>query len=291
MAIDLSLFDKKIPIDSIQLELNNGTSVPLAILRLDQLHHTLSGNKWFKLKYNLLEAEKIGAATIISFGGAYSNHLHALAYAGKLFNIPTIGYVRGEAVSNPTLEDCRAWGMELRFISRDAYRKKTSLSFLETIQKAQPNSYIIPEGGDNTLGQKGCEEILPDGMNERYNTLCCALGTGTTLSGLAACFHKKIWGFAPFKNAFSLKEKLAQQIPPLEYIDAYHFGGFGKTKPELIDFAAQFKLAHNIELDKIYTAKMFWGLRDMLSITPPEENRKIIVIHTGGLQGNRPSNS
>jgi 1-aminocyclopropane-1-carboxylate deaminase len=291
MDINATFFDKKIAIDTIDFELKNGQNKKLDILRLDKIHETISGNKWFKLKYNLLEAQKLTAETMVSFGGAYSNHLHALAYAGKLLNLKTVGLVRGEEVHNPTLNDCKNWGMELQFISREAYRNKTAPDFLESLADQFPSSYIIPEGGDNKLGQLGCAEILSDTMKEEYDIICCSVGTGTTISGIAESYRKKIWGFAPFKNAHSLKEKLSTQIPNLDYISDYHFGGFGKWNNELLEFRADFSKNYQIELDKIYTAKMFFGLQEILSKNVESRNQKILVIHTGGLQGNRSSNS
>ena len=291
MVTNLSLFDKPISIDCISIELNSGKQVAVDVLRLDTLHDTISGNKCFKLKYNLLAAQEQGADTIISFGGAYSNHLHALAYACKLFGIKAIGMVRGEDVENPTLTDCKNWGMELRFISRTDYRKKTEPDFLDTIQAQYPNSFIIPEGGDNALGQKGCTEILDRIDTASYDLLCCSIGTGTTLSGLAASFKKEIWGFAPFKNAHSLKEQLTNSISKLQYIDAYNFGGFGKVSDELLHYMQLFKDTHQIELDRVYTSKMFWGLENSLNENVTLQDKKILVVHTGGLQGNRSSNS
>ncbi len=290
MDINLSLFEKKIPIRSISLELDNGSYAAVDILRLDQIHEKISGNKWFKLKYNLLEAKKRSAQSILSFGGAYSNHLHALAYAGKLFNIRTIGIVRGEEISNPTLLDCKQWGMELHFISRSDYRKKTEESFLEKLQEKYPQAYFIPEGGDNALGQKGCEEIISPHISTTYNVLCCSIGTGTTISGLGKSFTQEIWGFAPFKNAHSLKDKLTTSLPRLRYIDDFHFGGFGKSPKELLEFAQSFSTLHKIELDKIYTAKLFFGLTTILNQNALTLHKKILVVHTGGLQGNRSGN-
>jgi len=291
MDINLSLFQKALEISTITLPLKNGKVKELNILRLDKIHNTISGNKWFKLKYNLLEAKKLDKSTILSFGGAYSNHLHALAYAGKLFKFKTIGIVRGEEVDNPTLADCKKWGMELHFISRLDYRKKTEESFLNELHTKFTNSFIIPEGGDNDLGQKGCEEILRNTKLEKYDILCCSIGTGTTIQGLATSFKKEIWGFAPFKNAHSLKEKLLNPIRNLNYIDEYHFGGFGKTPEALRSFVQEFKKSHDIELDKVYTAKMFYGLQEKLQSYAQLSEKKVLVIHTGGLQGNRSSNS
>lgn len=287
MAIDLSVFDEKPVIDETIFNLENGDEVAIDILRLDQIHDTISGNKWFKLKYNLQEAEKQKADTILSFGGAYSNHLHALAYAGKLFNLRTIGIVRGEEVCNSTLDDCKLWGMELHYISRTEYRKKNETDFLNKLYRKFSNTYIIPEGGDNELGAKGCTEILNEVYLKPYEILCCPIGTGTTIKGLSKSFSKEIFGFAPFKNASSLKKKLCSQIPNLKYIDDYHFGGFGKTTEELLNFIEQLKNTLDIELDKIYTAKMIYGLEDLLNKKIIQRDKKILVIHTGGLQGNR----
>lgn len=287
MAINLSLFNTPIPIDSISLDLENDQAAKIDILRLDQIHETISGNKWFKLKYNLLEAEKQDADSILSFGGAYSNHLHALAYAGKLFNIKTIGIVRGEKISNSTLNDCADWGMELHFISRAEYRNKTDNEFLTAVKKQFRNTFIIPEGGDNDLGQKGCTEILTKEMITDYDILCCSIGTGTTISGLAASFDKEVWGFAPFKNAYSLREKLTKTMPNLRYIDKYHFGGFGKIKAELEIFMTDFEKKHDIELDRVYTSKMFYGLQNEIAVDLKTAKKNILAVHTGGLQGNR----
>ncbi len=288
MDIDVSLFNKPIDVDTLRID---KADVSVDVLRLDQIHSTISGNKWFKLKYNLLEAQQNGFDAILSFGGAYSNHLHALAYAGKLFGIKTIGIVRGEDVSNPTLNDCVRWGMELKFVSRATYRKKAEPTFLTELQQTYPNSFIVPEGGDNTLGQQGCVEILNPLDITSYDILCCSIGTGTTICGLAAVFKKEIWGFAPFKNALSLKEKLTQSVPHLHYIDTYHFGGFGKTKPELIDYMQVFQEKYGFALDRVYTAKMFFGIEDLLRTSVLLQNKKMLVVHTGGLQGNRSSNS
>ncbi len=288
MAIDFSLFDKKIPIDSIDLQLENGQSKVIDILRLDKIHPTISGNKWFKLKYNLLEAERMNADSILSFGGAFSNHLHALAYAGKLFNIKTIGIVRGEKVQNPTLTDCKNWGMELHFIPRSEYRKKTDPAFLQQLKAKFRNPYIIPEGGDNELGQKGCAEILSTEMIANYDVLSSSVGTGTTIKGLAQFFKNRILAIAPLKNEHDLKQDLQTNIPNLQYFDGYHFGGFGKVTATLLNFQSHFLMHHGIELDKIYTAKMFFGLQQELKKNIAFSDKKILAIHTGGLQGNRP---
>ena len=287
---------KKPSIDTILLSLDNGLSRPIDILRLDNLHPTISGNKWYKLKYNLVESEKLKADSIVSFGGAFSNHLHALAYAGQLFNIKTIGIVRGEEVANPTLNDCKKWGMELHFVSRVDYKRRTEIDFLEKLQNQFPNAYIIPEGGDNELGEKGCTEILTADSLKQYDVICCSIGTGATIKGIAQAFQnkdnlpdKQVWGFAPLKNVITLQETLRANIPQLTYIDDYHFGGFGKVTNKLLQFQQDFAQQHSIALDKIYTAKMFYGMQKKLTEDNAHQDKKILAIHTGGLQGNRSS--
>ncbi len=287
MDIDTSFFDKKIAIDSIDFGMEGGDKMVVDILRLDQIHPHISGNKWFKLKYNLLKAKEQGAKKIISFGGAYSNHLHALAFAGKQFDVPTLGIVRGEKVDNPTLDDCKNWGMGLQFVSRADYKNKTDPTYLQTLADRHPDSYIIPEGGDNELGKKGCTEIIQAEMTNQYDILCCAIGTGTTIAGMCENFKKPIWGFAPFKNAHSLQEKISNTCQNLKYMDQYHFGGFGKVKPELLDFMIRFTSKYDIELDQVYTAKMFYGLQRELKDVKNMADKKILVVHTGGVQGNR----
>ncbi len=282
-----SLFKKEIEVTTIPFQLANGTVRDIDILRLDKLHDIVSGNKWFKLKYNIEEAREQGAQSILSFGGAYSNHLHALAYAGKLLNIKTIGYVRGEAVMNPTLNDCQEWGMELYFISREDYRKKTETTFLSTLEKKHRNTFVIPEGGDNELGQKGCEEILSDGQKNIYDTVCVSIGTGTTFKGIRKSYAGQLNGFCALKNGKYLEEGLLNfnTNETTIYYDE-RFGGFGKFNQELIQFVLEFKEKYQIELDLIYNAKMFLSLRELLAESV-YSNKKILVVHTGGTQGNR----
>lgn len=287
MVIDKILFNKPVPISSVSLEIENGQTIDLDILRLDKIHTQISGNKWYKLKYNILRAQELNAHSILSFGGAYSNHLHALAYAGKLGTFPTIGVVRGEEMSNPTLKDCKAWGMQLHFVSRAAYRTKTNKDFLNQLQDQFPNTYIIPEGGDNLLGQKGCTEILTKEQIATYDMLCCSIGTGTTISGLGKRFRKEIWGFSSLKNAQELRNNLCAENSSLRYIDDYHFGGFGKFPKELSEYSERFKEQHKVELDRVYTAKMFYGIEQELLKNVDARNKKILLVHTGGLQGNR----
>lgn len=288
--VPISQFNN-VPISSIKNDLLKNKNIQLDLLRLDLIHPEISGNKWFKLKNNIEFALENNIKSIVSFGGAYSNHLHALAYAGKLFNIKTIGIIRGENVDNQTLNDCKNWGMELHFVSREMYKNKYETNFLETIQQEFPTSYIIAEGGNNELGQKGCEEILSSSQKEKYDMFCCSIGTGATFTGIVNSLQdkKNALGFCAIKNGEYLENEIQQQTIFTNYSlhYDYYFGGFAKINPILISFMKDFKETQNIELDRIYTSKMMFGIFDLIEKNSIQNNTKILAIHTGGLQGNR----
>lgn len=263
----------------------------LELLRLDVLHPAISGNKWYKLRYNLEEAIRQGASSLLSFGGAWSNHLHALAFAGQQAGLSTIGYVRGEAVMNPTLRDCADWGMQLHFVSRETYRHKQEVDFLQELQQTHPGAYLIPEGGSNALGLKGCREILPENLASQYDLIACAVGTGTTLAGIAQTLEPgpSLLGFTVMKQGEYLNETLQALIPHARWRleTRFHGGGFGKIQAALHDFMQEFYLLNQVETDRVYTAKMLFGLREMIRQEALDPNLRILAIHTGGLQGNR----
>lgn len=278
-------------ISSIMHPLLDKNSAQLDMLRLDLLHPTISGNKWFKLKYNIQAARAENKTCLLSFGGAYSNHLHALAYAGKEFGMKTIGIIRGERVENPTLHDCEKWGMQLCYISRSDYRLKADEHFLAAIQEKFPHAYIIPEGGKNALGVKGCTEIL-DGVDmENYDFITCSVGTGATFAGLIDANYPKaeLLGFKAVKNGEYLHRSIEQYTSKRNWklITNYHFGGFAKKNPELVSFMMDFRIKQGIELDFVYNAKMMFGLFNMIEQTTLFDQKKILAVHTGGLQGNR----
>jgi 1-aminocyclopropane-1-carboxylate deaminase len=264
----------------------------IVIRREDLIHPYISGNKYRKLKYNIAEAKLLNYNTVLTFGGAFSNHIAALAFAGKTYGFSTIGVIRGDELRekinlNPTLEFAKSCGMQFIFVSREAYRKKSEAPFLKGLREQLGDFYIIPEGGTNELAIKGCEEILgpEDAM---YDCICTCVGTGGTISGIinASKSHQKIVGFPALKGDF-----LEQEIRKFairsnwELVKAYHFGGYGKIKPELIAFINTFKRNYNIPLDPIYTGKMMFGLFDLIEKGFFPKNSKILVIHTGGLQG------
>ena len=229
---------------------------------------------------------------MITFGGAFSNHIAAVAAAGKEYGFSTIGIIRGEELfdsieSNPTLKFAQDCGMHLKFVTRDAYRNKNTIAFEESLESEIGDFYILPEGGTNTLAVKGCEEILTDD-DTVFDYICCSVGTGGTLSGLinSSLPHQKILGFPALKGDF-LKEEIAKFATKSNWIliEDYHFGGYAKINPELISFINTFKRNHSVPLDPIYTGKMMYGIFDLVNSGYFPKNSKILAIHTGGLQG------
>ena len=267
-------------------------SITVQIKREDLLHPFISGNKFRKLKYNLQQAKAENQDTFLTFGGAFSNHIAAAAFAGKEYNFKTIGIIRGEELrdkidENPTLLFAQNCGMQFKFVTREEYRHKTEANFLESLKKEFGNFYLVPEGGTNELAIKGCEEILTEDDAE-FDFVCCAVGTGGTISGLINSIlpHQKVLGFPALKGDF-LKEDIRKfaRNQNWELITDYHFGGYGKVKPELITFINQFFEENKIPLDPIYTGKMVFGVIDLIQKNYFPENSKILLIHTGGLQG------
>ncbi|WP_417876220.1 1-aminocyclopropane-1-carboxylate deaminase/D-cysteine desulfhydrase [Winogradskyella sediminis] len=268
------------------------SSIELVIKREDLIHPFVSGNKFRKLKYNIKQAKTTRLRPILTFGGAFSNHIAAVAFAGKEHGVPTIGIIRGEELGlkkhlNPTLQFAKLNGMQLKFVSRDDYKKKTHSEFLSLLKDEFGAFYMLPEGGTNNLAVKGCEEILQP-IDYTYDYVCCAVGTGGTIAGLinASKEHQKILGFPALKGDFLQEDirKFANR-DNWKLLTDYHFGGYGKIKPELISFINTFKKNHNIPLDPIYTGKMLFGIFDRIANGYFPENSKILAIHTGGLQG------
>ena len=274
----------------INLELPNGIS--LHIKREDLIHPFVSGNKFRKLKYNLLEAKAQNSDTLLTFGGAFSNHIAAVAYAGKEQGFKTIGIIRGDELrdkisENPTLQFAENCGMQFEFVSREEYRLKSEDHFLEQLKMKFGDFYLIPEGGTNELAIKGCEEILTEDDAE-FDFICCAIGTGGTISGIinSVLPHQKVLGFPSLKGDF-LKDEIRNfvQNQNWELITDYHFGGYGKVNEELIAFINRFYAENQIPLDPIYTGKMVFGVIDLISKNYFPANSKILMIHTGGIQG------
>ncbi|MGR8979119.1 MAG: 1-aminocyclopropane-1-carboxylate deaminase/D-cysteine desulfhydrase [Gammaproteobacteria bacterium] len=267
--------------------------ITLWMKRDDLLHPVISGNKWRKLKYGLDHALSLGSDTIISMGGAYSNHLHALAYAGKSLGLNTIGLIRGKRPDRltPTLQDCQNWGMELRFISRTEYRRLRQCRSPNDLPEIKAGQYWLPEGGSCVLALKGVSEMV-DEIEIPYDVLCLPCGTGATLAGcIAADGYKQVIGFAALKNADFLaadvQTLLTKTYPRWTINGEYHFGGFAKTTPDLIEFIHKFESKTGIPLDPVYTGKMMYALFDLIPKGYFQPGLCIVAVHTGGLQGKR----
>ena len=269
----------------------------LFIKREDQIHPLVSGNKFRKLKYNLKEALDQKKTTLLTFGGAFSNHILATAIAGKSTGFKTIGIIRGDELgvdlektfaSNSTLRNASKHGMQFDFVSRETYRNKTSIEFTEILQKKYGDFYCIPEGGTNSLAVKGCEEILTK-EDSQFDYICSCVGTGGTISGIInnAKNHQKVLGFPVLKGDFLENEilKYAKKQENWKLNNDYHFGGYGKYSDELIHFINRFKSQTDIPLDPIYTGKMMFGVLDMINKKRFPNGSKILIIHSGGIQG------
>lgn len=285
---------KTIPslIEEIDLNLFNLPGYTLFLKREDLLHPFVSGNKFRKLKYNILVSQEQNNTTLLTFGGAFSNHIAAVSVAGKEFDFKTIGIIRGEELENkisenPTLSFARDCGMDLQFISREAYKNKNEPAFINKLKEQFGSFYLLPEGGTNELAVKGCEEILTE-SESGYDFICVPIGTGGTMAGLvkASKPNQTVLGFSALKGTFQSSE-IKKYTPKtnFEITDDYCFGGYGKIDTELIRFINEFKEKTNIPLDPIYTGKMMYGIFDLLKKGYFKENSRIFAIHTGGLQG------
>jgi len=271
------------------------SGVRIIIKREDQNHPFISGNKWWKLKYNLEEAARQNKKTLLTFGGAYSNHLYATAAAAHELGFKSIGIVRGEEVLplNNTLKFARENGMSLHYISREDYRVKSQPEFIHQLQKQFGDFYLIPEGGTNELAVKGCAEFAETFSSQSFDYVCLPVGTGGTMAGIITGLkgRKEIIGFPVLKNGEFLIDDIKSLLPPSNIntnwrlITDYHFGGYAKTTPALMEFIRLFERDHNIPLDQVYTGKMMWGIFDLIKKNYFKKGSTILAIHTGGLQG------
>ncbi|MEC3905405.1 pyridoxal-phosphate dependent enzyme [Tamlana sp. 2201CG12-4] len=266
--------------------------IELYVKREDKIHPFVSGNKYRKLKYNLEEAKSLGHDTLLTFGGAFSNHIAAVAAAGKIFGFKTIGIIRGDELrakvaDNETLRFAKANGMRFEFVSRVVYRKKSDAVFLKDLKAFFGNFYLVPEGGTNALAVRGCEEIL-NTEDQGFDYVCSAVGTGGTISGLINCSKpgQQVFGFPALKGDFLKNDisKFAKQTN-WDLITNYHFGGYAKINEDLVMFINQFKADYNIPLDPVYTGKMMFGIFDLIKKEFFPKKSKVLAIHTGGLQG------
>ena len=275
-----------------KITIPNNFGIEVYVKREDVLHTEISGNKFRKLKFNLEEAKRLGYTKLLTFGGAYSNHIAAVAAAGKEFDFETIGVIRGEELQekyleNPTLKKASTNGMQFEFVTRTQYRDKNNVAFLDQLNNKFGAFYLIPEGGTNALAVKGCEEILTDN-DEIFDFICCAVGTGGTISGIINSLkpHQKAIGFPALKGDF-LQEDIKKYAKNSQWnlVTDYHFGGYAKINDELKQFMKQFFKKYLISLDPIYTSKTFFGVISLISKGYFKPDSKILLIHTGGLQG------
>lgn len=294
-ALESPYFCAMVPIQQVKYVLPTGQPFQFSAWREDLNHPLLQGNKFWKLKYNIEEVLKSPSNTLLTFGGAYSNHIHACALAGKLNSIQTIGVIRGEEPKtySPTLQFARDQGMKLHFVSREAYNRKNEPNYIETLHTQFGPFHLVPEGGSNALGLKGCEEWGKQLANTA-DIYCLAAGTCCTAAGIAKALlytqpGAEIWAFSALKNGSFLKDEAEyithMALPNLHVITDYHLGGYAKYSTELLHFIRQMKSEHNLPLEQVYTAKTVFGLLEMAANNRIPINKRVCFIHTGGLQG------
>ena len=284
--INLAIYS---PIEEIRYPVFQQKEVRVFVKRDDLIHPYISGNKWRKLKYILNEAESQDKKHLVSFGGAYSNHLLATACAAAKFGFSSTGIVRGEEVNNPTLTLCRLFGMKLIFIDRESYRYKHEL--FDKYFKQDPNAFFIDEGGAGEAAVLGCSELI-DELADTYDHIFCAAGTGSTAAGILKGLEKnrlqtKLNVIPVLKGAGFLKDEIVNfsSNSSFNFYQNYHFGGYAKTTPELLEFIKSFSRSTGILIDPVYTGKMFYSLFDLISKDEFPPQSRILAIHTGGSLG------
>jgi 1-aminocyclopropane-1-carboxylate deaminase len=281
----------KIESQEISLPLLKEKGIRLFVKRLDKIHPFISGNKWFKLKYNLIEAKKLGYKALLTFGGAYSNHIVATAFAAKENGLKSIGVIRGEEhlPLNPTLRIARENGMELHYVNRGDYRLKSTTNFLNKLKEQFGDFYLLPEGGTNELAIKGAEEIL--NASDAQDYICCSVGTGGTIAGIinATNSMQHVIGFPAIKGSGDLLKDIMcwTNYKYFKFINTYSYGGYAKVSKKLIDFIYEFHKTQDIPLDAVYTGKMLMGILDLVSKDYFSKGSSILALHTGGLHGNK----
>ena len=284
----------KIITQKISYPLLKEKEIQLFIKRIDLIHPFISGNKYYKLKYNLLEAEKQKKNTILTFGGAYSNHIEATAFEAKEKGFKSIGIIRGEETMplNDTLSFAKENGMQIHYVSREEYRQKHTDSFINRLKEKFSDFYLVPEGGTNQLAIKGTQEILD--KNDTQDFICSAIGTGGTISGIinSVSNKQKVLGFPAIKGSEDLEKDIRcwSNKQNWKLITDYHFGGYAKISEDLIQFIMDFHHKQNISLDAIYTGKMMLGIFDLIKTDFFPKGSSVLAIHTGGLQGNKGMN-
>ena len=289
---------KQVPIERFDHSILTQHSVQVDVKRDDLIHPIVSGNKLYKLHYNLEAFASGGYKTLVTFGGAYSNHLHALAYVGNELDVPAVGIIRGEQLLplNPTLKDCVGWGMVLEPVSRSVYRQKEQATEIKDILSAYHKPYLVPEGGGNALGVKGASLMLDSVNQENYDYIVLASGTGATVAGVihASLSSVKVIGVATLKGASWMAQEVRDHLLSMNCHKTnwkincdYHFGGYGKKNTELNEFVNKIATESGLLIEPIYTGKALYALLDLVSQGEIEKGSRVLFIHTGGLQGAR----
>lgn len=259
------------------------------VKRIDLVHPTIAGNKWYKLKHNLRYAKQHGYQQVISFGGAYSNHIYALAQACQLYQLDSVGIIRGNELAhkplNPKLAKVAELGMQLSFIPRAEYRQKHMPNFLAKLANIYPNAYVIPEGGSNDLAVKGCMEILTQQDRQNYDMICCAVGTGGTIAGIINASNptQQVLGFAAVNADLTATIQQWSTQQNWQVLPDDVFGGYGKYNDELLTFINRIQTKHHVPLEPIYTGKALYRLWQFLQSMPATKKMRVLFIHTGGL--------
>ena len=283
-------------VQPLAAEVGKERNVSIDVLRLDRIHPVISGNKWFKLKYHLQQAQQQHKKGILTFGGAWSNHLVATALACYQAGLKSIGIIRGEQpfVFSGTLEEVQDYNMQLQFIARDLYSNEAAI--IPALQEQYPDYYIVPQGGQSPLGVQGAAEILQLTQIESYSHVTCAVGTGTMLAGLvhAALPHQQVIGICSLKIPGDDNNSLNTFVKPYAangrnytiFYD-YHFGGYARKTGELISFMNAIFQKHDLPTDFVYTGKLLFGIMHLVQTGYFQTGSRILIVHSGGLQGNR----
>jgi 1-aminocyclopropane-1-carboxylate deaminase len=296
----------KAPLELLHLDWLAHSGIEVAILRLDQIDPLISGNKWFKLIEHLKTADRVGAEGIISLGGAHSNHLHALAAAGKRFGFATVGLLRGHPQQTPTVKDLQAFGMQLHWLGYGGYRARYEAGFWEPWQAQYPDLFPVPEGGGGLQGAKGCmqlkalacEQLNALGWSD-YDAWWLACGTGTTLAGLvlAEAGEHPVYGALAVPGDHGVAQQVERIVQEAGLVDAVYElidasrGGFARVDPLLLDFIEKTEQASGIPLEPLYTGKALLALKQQVEAGKFARGSRLIFVHTGGLQGQRGFNS
>lgn len=299
-APDIELSNSLIPVQKLDEPLATDAGVEISVARLDLLDPLIAGNKWFKLRDNLLWARAQGYQRLLSFGGPWSNHIHALAWAGREFGFATVGMIRGYETLplTPCLRDAQEWGMELHFLDHRTYRCKDHPQQLDALHERFDPIAIIPEGGLNTRGVQGCRDILSylQTQSSDFNTAVLAVGTGATMAGLLSAPRAvpRVLGVSVLKGDADMQQRIERNLasaisatPAWELETDCHFGGYARVNDELKAFIEDFDCRHGIALEPVYTGKMMYALYQRLQRGWFDRGEKVLALHSGGMQGLR----